>query len=57
VQRSSNGLWLSQKKYTNDLLQRAGMLSCKPVSTPLATGTKILVHEGDLLSSEDKTKY
>jgi hypothetical protein len=33
------------------------MLSCKPVSTPLATSTKFLTHDGDLLSSEDATKY
>jgi hypothetical protein len=33
------------------------MLSCKPVSTPLATSTRFLTHDGDLLSSEDATKY
>jgi hypothetical protein len=56
VQRSSDDLWLSQKKYTNDLLQRAGMPSCKPVSTHHATSTMLSTHEGDLLISED-AKY
>jgi hypothetical protein len=56
VQRSSDDLWLSQKKYTNDLLQRAGMPSCKLVSTHHATSTKLSTHEGDLLISED-AKY
>jgi hypothetical protein len=57
VQRTSEGLQLSQKKYTNDLLQCAGMLSCKLVSTLLATSMKISAHEGELLSSEDVAKY
>jgi hypothetical protein len=34
VQHVDDGLRLSQKKYTLDLLQRAGMQNCKPVSTP-----------------------
>jgi hypothetical protein len=33
------------------------MFVCKPVSTPLATSTKLSEHDGDLLSSEDATKY
>jgi hypothetical protein len=57
VTQARDGLQLSQKKYTNDLLQRVGMVSCKPMSTPLATSTKLSAHDGDLLSSEDATKY
>jgi hypothetical protein len=57
VTQTRDGLQLSQKKYTNYLLQRVGMVACKPVSTPLATSTKVLAHDGDLLSSEDATKY
>jgi hypothetical protein len=45
VKRSVDGLWLSQQKYTNGLIQRASMVSCKPVPTPLAT------------SSADATKH
>jgi hypothetical protein len=34
VQQINDGLRLSQKKYTLDLLHCAGMLNCKHVSTP-----------------------
>jgi hypothetical protein len=34
VQQVDDGLRLSQKKYTLDLLQCASMLNCKHVSTP-----------------------
>jgi hypothetical protein len=54
VQRANDGLRLSQKKYTTYLwLQRARMISCKPVSTPLTSYTKILAYDCDLLSTED----
>jgi hypothetical protein len=57
VQRANDGLRLSQKKYTTDTtylwLQRARMISCKPVSTPLTSYTKILAYDCDLLSTED----
>ena len=35
VQPLHNGLFLSQHKYATDLLSRAGMDSCKIISTPL----------------------
>jgi hypothetical protein len=57
VQHSDEGLCLSQKKYTTDLLQRAGMHKCKPVSTPPATSTKLSVHDGTTLSPQDATRY
>jgi len=37
VQSTSMGLMLRQHKYTLDILTRAGMLSCKPVDTPIST--------------------
>jgi hypothetical protein len=52
VQKTDDGLRLCQKEYTVDLLQRAGMLSFKPVSTPLATSIKNSAHDGDLLSRQ-----
>lgn len=36
VQTTSMGLMLCQHKYTLDILTRAGMLSCKPVDTPIS---------------------
>jgi hypothetical protein len=35
VQRSGDGLLLSQRQYMLDILDRAGMAECKPCSTPL----------------------
>jgi hypothetical protein len=40
-----------------DLQQHAGMIVCKPVSTPLAPITNISAHDGELLGKEDSTKY
>lgn len=37
VQRTSGGLFLSQKQYALDILDRAGMAECKPCSTPVDT--------------------
>jgi hypothetical protein len=33
------------------------MVSCKPATTPLSSSIKLTVHEGDLLGTEDATKY
>ncbi|KAD3642035.1 hypothetical protein E3N88_31259 [Mikania micrantha] len=33
------GLFLSQTKYAHEILERAALLDCKPVSTPLASNT------------------
>jgi hypothetical protein len=57
VTRSADSLFLSQQKYTTDLLQRAGMMRCKPAPTPLSSSTKIATHDGVHLSREDGTKY
>jgi hypothetical protein len=37
VQSTSMGLMLCHHKYILDILTRAGMLSCKPVDTPIST--------------------
>ena len=46
VCRSKEGLFLSQRKYTLDLLNEAGFLGEKPAKTPLEDGYKIL-REGE----------
>jgi histone deacetylase 1/2 len=53
----SEGLALTQKKYALDLLHRAGMLKCTPVSTPMAATEKLSCSDGDLLPAEDATRY
>ena len=51
------GLTLSQKKYSQDLLRRAGMFQCKPTTTPMSITDKLTALVGDLLSFEDATEY
>jgi len=41
VQRSSNGLFLSQRQYMIDILERVGMAACKPCSTPVDLNPKL----------------
>jgi hypothetical protein len=35
VSSFANGLFLSQAKYTHDILARAQLLDCKPTTTPI----------------------
>ena len=46
VWQSSDGIFLSQGKYTVDVLRRFGMLDCKSMSTPMVSNLKKL-HESD----------
>ncbi|KAI3500109.1 hypothetical protein L1887_35925 [Cichorium endivia] len=55
VDRTTEGLFLCQQKYTRDILQKFGMLECKSVSTPIEPNAKICAHEGKEL--EDGTTY
>jgi histone deacetylase 1/2 len=48
---------MTQKKYSLDLLQRAGMLKCKTTTTPMSTTDKITAVDGELLSSADVIEY
>ncbi|GKV19435.1 hypothetical protein SLEP1_g29696 [Rubroshorea leprosula] len=41
VSFNSDGLFLSQSKYTHELLERSGMLDCKLVVTPMAPKAKL----------------
>ncbi|RVW86383.1 Retrovirus-related Pol polyprotein from transposon RE1 [Vitis vinifera] len=42
VSRSSEGIFLSQRKYALDLLQEIGMSGCQPIDTPIEEGLKLL---------------
>jgi hypothetical protein len=57
VQHLFDGFRLSQAKHTSDLLQQAAMVSCKSAPTPLSSSSKFTAHEGNLLGTEDATKY
>ncbi|KAK2980731.1 hypothetical protein RJ640_011711 [Escallonia rubra] len=55
VDRSEEGIFLHQQKYSTELLKKFGMLNCKPISTPMEPNAKICAHEGKDL--EEATMY
>jgi hypothetical protein len=57
VHHTSIGIHLSQAKYTADILNCAGMVSCKGVTTLLPSKSKLLVQDGEPLCPEDATMY
>jgi histone deacetylase 1/2 len=50
-------LHLRQRKYALELLARAGMLKCTPVTTPMASSECLCSTDGDALSSEEANQY
>ncbi|RVW62922.1 Retrovirus-related Pol polyprotein from transposon RE1 [Vitis vinifera] len=55
VSRSSEGIFLSQRKYALDFLQETGMSGCQPVNTPIEEGLKLCVEPNQV--SIDKGRY
>jgi hypothetical protein len=55
VHRTSDGLFLSQQQYALEILDRAKMLECNPISTPIDTKNKLSTHQGSRFS--DPTLY
>jgi hypothetical protein len=55
VTRSADGLFLSQRQYTVDLLQRAGMAECHSTATPVDTHAKLSATDGAPVA--DATQY
>ena len=55
VERRPQGLFLHQKQYAIDILERAGMSDCKPCSTPVDTQTKLSKDDGPPVA--DATSY
>jgi hypothetical protein len=55
VKRTADGFFLSQAKYTEDVLVHACMANCKSVSTPADTKPKVSDSNGKLL--QDPTWY
>jgi len=54
VQRIGDGLFLSQHQYMIDILNRAGMADCKPVSTPVDCNPKL---SADGVPVQDATDF
>ncbi|WZZ61833.1 hypothetical protein YC2023_061940 [Brassica napus] len=44
---NTSGILLTQKQYATDIIARAGMTACKPVSTPVDVNSKLLADSGD----------
>ena len=55
VSRSNMGIFLSQRKYTLDLLQETGMSGCQPIDTPIEEGLKLCIEPNQV--PVDKGKY
>lgn len=55
VARSKHGIFLSQRKYTMDLLSETGMLGCKPADTPMEQNHKYFLCSSAV--STDKGRY
>ncbi|RVW73995.1 Retrovirus-related Pol polyprotein from transposon RE1 [Vitis vinifera] len=55
VSRSSERIFLSQRKHVLDLLWETGMLGCQPVNTPIEEGLKLCVEPNQV--STDKGRY
>ncbi|KAK1610616.1 hypothetical protein QYE76_034289 [Lolium multiflorum] len=54
---SPGSLHLRQRKYALELLARAGMLKCSPVTTPMASSERLCSTDGAILSSDEATQY
>jgi histone deacetylase 1/2 len=54
---SPGRLLLRQHKYALDLLAHAGMLKCALVTTPMSPTKSLSAGDGDVLSSDEATKY
>lgn len=55
VSRSDKGIFLSQRKYTLDLLEETGMSACQPADTPVEEGLKLSVETDQV--PVDKKRY
>jgi hypothetical protein len=55
VERRPQGLFLHQRQYAIDILEKAGMSDCKPCSTPVDTQAKL--SEDDVPPVADATSY
>ncbi|KAK2985465.1 hypothetical protein RJ640_030992 [Escallonia rubra] len=55
IDRSEEGIFLHQQKYSKDLLKKFEMLNCKRISTPMEPNAKMCAHEGNDL--KEATMY
>ena len=55
VKQMKKGVFISQEKYTQDLLKRFKMMDCKPIKAPMASNGQLNLDEGG--NPIDKTLY
>ena len=55
VIQTADGIWLPQRKYVLDKLEKFGMTGCKPIATPIEQNAKLRLDVGEVL--EDATLY
>jgi hypothetical protein len=55
VKRDHSGFFITQGQYAEDVLERARMVNCKPVSTSAEVKPKVSALDGELL--DDPTFY
>ena len=55
VKQMKEGIFISQEKYTNDLLKRFKMVECKPIKTPMPINRHLDLDEGG--TKVDQTLY
>ena len=55
VKQMREGIFMSQEKYTKDLLKRFKMDECKPIKTPMPTNGHLDLDEED--NTVDQTLY
>lgn len=51
ITRGQMGMFLTQRKYALDIVGEAGLLGCKPVSTPMEQNHKLLSDKGPLYNN------
>ncbi|WJZ84318.1 hypothetical protein VitviT2T_003927 [Vitis vinifera] len=56
ISRSSEGIFLSQRKYALDLLQETGMLGCQPVNTPIDESLKLCVEPNQVSTDKGRNQ-
>lgn len=55
LRKTGQRMFINQQRYALNLLQKTGFNDAKPLSTPVASGQKINLHDGDPLP--DPTEY
>ena len=49
IAQSKSGVVMSQRKYVLDILEKTGMLDCKPIDTPMDPNVKLVLGQEEPL--------